>query len=95
MCCMLTSLFFLGPRVAILVWWLIDYDRWRIAFDNFWIAFIGFLLLPWTTLMYVIVAPNGVNAFDWVWLVLALIIDISSYTGGAYGNRERWGYAGA
>lgn len=95
MCCMLTSLFFLGPRVAILVWWLIDYDRWRIAFDNFWVAFIGFLLLPWTTLMYVIVAPNGVNAFDWVWLALAVIIDITSYTGGAYGNRERWGYAGA
>jgi hypothetical protein len=92
---MLTSLFFLGPRAAILVWWLIDYDRWLLAFDNFWIAFIGFLLAPWTTLMYVIVAPTGVNGFDWVWLTLAVIIDIGSYTGGAYGNRERWGYAGA
>ncbi len=95
MCCMLTSLFFLGPRVAILVWWLIDSARWEAAFDNFWLAFIGFLLAPWTTLMYVIVFRGGVTGFDWVWMALALIIDISSYTGGAYGNRERWGYAGA
>jgi hypothetical protein len=90
---MLTSLFFLGPRVAILVWWLVSYDRWDAAFDSFWIAFIGFLLAPWTTLMYVIVAPNGLNGFDWVWIALAVVIDVSSYTSGAYSNRERMGYA--
>jgi hypothetical protein len=30
--------------------------------------------------------------FDWVWLGLALVADIASYSGGAYGNRNRLGY---
>lgn len=93
MCCMLTSLFFLGPRFAILVWWLIDTSRWELAFDSFWVSLLGFLFVPWTTLMYVIVAPGGVKGFDWVWITLAVVIDISMYTGGAFGNRDRFATA--
>ena len=89
MCCMLTSLVFLGPRAAILIWWLVDTDRWKLAFDSFFVAFLGFLFVPWTTLMYVVVAPGGVEGFDWVWMILAILVDIGAYTGGAYGNRGR------
>ena len=89
MCCMLTSLVFLGPRVAILVWWLIDTSRWEAAFDNFWVALLGFIFVPWTTIFYVLVAPGGVKGFDWVWLAIGIVIDISMYTGGAFGNRGR------
>ena len=41
--------------------------------------------------MYLIVwSPiTGVSGFDWVWLGLAVVADIASYGGGAYGNRER------
>ena len=35
------------------------------------------------------VGGAGVVGFDWLWLGLALIADIASYGGGAYGNRER------
>ncbi len=90
MCCMLTSLMFLGPRFAILVYWLIDTTRWQLAFDSFIVAFLGFLFVPWTTLMYVIVAPGGVRGFDWVWITLTVLADVSAYTGGAYGNRDRF-----
>ena len=86
MCCMLTSLFFLGPRIAILVWWLVDQTRFEIAFDSFWVAFLGWLLLPWTTIFYVLVAPGGVTGFDWVWIVIGVLIDVSMYTGG-FGRR--------
>jgi hypothetical protein len=37
--------------------------------------------------MYVIIFP--VIGFDWIWLGLALLADIGSYTGGAYGNRNQ------
>jgi hypothetical protein len=50
---------------------------------------LGFLFLPWTTLMYVSVAPLGVVGFDWFWIALAVVADIVTYTGGAYGNRDR------
>jgi hypothetical protein len=87
---MLTTLVLIGPRAAILIWWLVDMQRWEAAFNSFWVALLGFIFLPWTTLMYVLVAPTGdVVGFDWVWLALALVLDIAMYTGGAYGNRNR------
>ena len=94
MCCFLTTLFLLGPRAAILVWWLINPLRFELAFSSFFWSFLGFLILPWTTLMYLAVwSPvNGVYGFDWVILGLGLLADIASYTGGGYGNRRRIGF---
>ena len=89
MCCVFALLVIAGPRAAILVWWLLDQVRWNLAFDTFLWPFLGFLLLPWTTLMYVLVFPGGVDGFDWVWLGLGLAADILSYGGGAFGNRDR------
>jgi hypothetical protein len=68
---------------------LINPARWQLAFDSFLWPLLGFLFLPWTTLMYVIVFVGGVTGFDWVWLGLALLADIGSYAGGGYGNRDR------
>ncbi len=89
MCCLFTTLVLFGPRLAILFWWLIQPVRWNLAFETFLVPFLGFLFLPWTTLMYVMVAPGGVTGFDWIWLALMLFADISSYVGGAYGNRNK------
>ena len=89
MCCLFTTLVLLGPRAGILIWWLIQPLRWQATFPQFIWPLLGFLFLPWTTLMYVVVAPFGIAGFDWVWLILAFLADIVSYTGGAYGNRDR------
>jgi len=68
--------------------------RWQVTFPNSWLVpLLGSLFLPWLTLMYVIIAPGGVTGFDWVWLGLALVADLASYGGGAYGNRNRLGYS--
>ena len=64
MCCIFASLVFVGPRFAILVWWIIDQVRWEAAFSNFFVAFVGWLLVPWTTITYVLVYPNGINGVD-------------------------------
>ncbi len=89
MCCIVTVLLLIGPRAAILVWWLIDSVRWTSVFGSFIWPLLGFLFLPWTTLAYVLVAPGGVAGFDWVWLAIGLIVDIGMYSGGVYGNRDR------
>ncbi len=91
MCCFFSVLLFLGPRAAILIWWLVNPLLWQATFDRFIWPLLGFIFLPWTTLMYVIVAPagTGVVGFDWLWLGLALLADISMYAGGGYGNRDR------
>ena len=94
MCCLLSVIVFLGPRMGILFWWLLDQNRWDRAFDSFVWAFLGFIFLPWTTLMYVVVGLGGLRGFDWVFMGIAVLMDLSAYSSGAYGNRERgMGYA--
>ena len=92
MCCFFAASVFLGPRAAILVWWLIDIDRWNAAFSNLIWPVVGFFFAPWTTLTWVIIAPNGVTGLDWVILGIGVLADLASYSGSLYGNR---GYAGA
>ena len=89
MCCFFTSLMLLGPRFGILVWWLMNPVRWNLAFQSFIWPFLGFLFLPWTTLMYVGVGMNGLTGFDWVWMGMAVLADIGMYAGGGYGNKDR------
>jgi len=89
MCCAIAVLFALGPRAAILVWWLFDQLRWAAAFDTFIWPFLGFLLAPWTTLMYVAVFPAGINGFDYLFLGLGVVFDVFSWFGGGYTNRDR------
>ena len=89
MCCFVATLFALGPRAAILIWWLIEPVRWNATFDTFIWPLLGFIIAPWTTLMYAAVFPAGINGFDFVWLGLAVAMDVISWTGGAYTNRSR------
>lgn len=95
MCCFFTALVFFGPRLALLVWWLLDQVRFALAFTGSFIwPLLLFIFLPWTMIFYLLVFPGGITGFDWIWLGLGLLFDIVSYTGGGYGNRNRIpGYA--
>jgi hypothetical protein len=87
--CLFLSLLLLGPRAVIILWWLIEPARWALVYDSFILPFLGFLFLPWTTLMYLLVAPAGLTGFDWVWMGLAVAADVASVAGGALGGRGR------
>jgi hypothetical protein len=89
MCCVVAALFAIGPRAAILLWWLVEPVRWNAAFDNFVWPFVGFLVAPWTTLAYVLVYPAGITGFDYIWLGLGVAFDLFSWFGGGYTNRRR------
>jgi hypothetical protein len=52
---------------------------------------LGWLFLPWTTLMYIAVYPGGVQGFDWILMGLAIFTDMATYFGG-YRERERAPY---
>lgn len=94
MCCLITILAFLGPRIAIIAWYIFDPGRWAEAFSfapfsPLILTCVGFFLLPWTTIMYVWVFTGGLTVIDWILIGIALLVDLSSYGGGAYGNRDR------
>ena len=92
--CFFFLVLFLGPRAGILFWWIVDPNRWSAAFNSVVWPILGFLFLPWTTLMYVAVAPLGhVDGWDWLWLALAFVADIASLSASGYSNRSRLGYA--
>ena len=90
MCCFFLGLWFLGPRFAFLIYWLLAPLKVNLAFTglNFpWLVGIaGLVFLPWTILMFVIVAP--LNGWDWLWIGLAIGADIATYMGGTYKRKE-------
>lgn len=86
MCCWLVIAFAFAPRVALVFMWLFT-GRIGQAFDSFLIPLIGFFLLPWTTLIFVLVAPGGIGLIDVVLIVIALVADLGSW-GGGYRSRS-------
>jgi hypothetical protein len=88
-CCLFAVLLAGAPRLAFVLWWLFQPLRMQTTFSSFIWPLIGVLFLPWTTIMYVIVFPGGVNGFDWLWLGLALVIDIGVYAGNARARMQQ------
>ena len=71
-------LFALFVRLALLVVWLSTPLVQR-AFQGGWILpLLGLLLLPITTLTYVLVyyIAGGVTGWGWLWIVLAFLLDL-------------------
>ncbi|MFN8475662.1 MAG: hypothetical protein U0822_26000 [Anaerolineae bacterium] len=98
MCCGLLTLAIFGPRVLDVLWWLVQPARWQLAFAGWpilwWIwPVLGIIVLPWTTLMFILVAPGGVEGLNWLWIGLGLVADIATYGGGA-GRKSVPGYSG-
>jgi hypothetical protein len=87
MCLLFGILVLLGPRALIFFWWLVEPGRWGLTFQSAFIPVIGFLFLPWTTIMYVLVFPSGIEGLDWLWLGIGLAADLGSYGSSAWGNR--------
>jgi len=89
MCCVISSFFFLGPRAAVIIWWLINPARLNMAFSNIFLLIAGTLFLPLTTLTYAVVFPQGLFGLDWLWLAIAAMVDLSLYGGGIFSRRNR------
>ena len=64
MCCILTIMTFLGPRVAVLVWWLVSWSYWQSAYETAFWPIIGIIFAPWTTLFYMFAYLSGDRIVD-------------------------------
>ncbi|MFC1617704.1 hypothetical protein ACFL2B_00310 [Patescibacteria group bacterium] len=89
MCCFIASIVLFGPRIVMFFWWLFDPARFDITFTSFIWPLLGFIFVPWTTMAYILVFPGGVNGLDWLWIGLALLLDIISYGGGVYSRKKK------
>jgi len=95
----LTALVSTFSRIMLLCVWLARPAMMNAAFSTFIIPCLGFLFLPFTTLMYVILIQGvgAIQGLDWLWLILAVVLDIASVAGAGVANRDRIpaGYPGS
>ena len=85
--CMILLLSLIGPRVALGFVWIftILVDR---AYDNVIVPILGFVFLPWTTLVYALAYDgNGVSAIGWFFVAMAALGDVSSITAARRGQQ--------
>ena len=93
MCCLAFTAGFLGPRLALFLWWVFG-DKVDLAFDTWLWPLLGLIFLPWTTLAYVLAwGPlNGVSGIGWLVVALGFAADIATYSSRAAKNRYQTAY---
>jgi len=93
MCCLALTAGVIGPRVALLAWWIFG-DKVDAAFSSWIWPLLGLLLLPWTTLMYVIAwGPlNGVSGAGWLLVALGVGLDVATYSARAAKSKYQSAY---
>lgn len=97
--CLFAILAGLFPRIADLLIWLARPTQFMAPFNGMYLwPILGIIFLPFTTLMYVFMWTPGVglNGWDWLWLGLAVVLDISHFGTTAWSNRNQVpGYSGS
>ena len=92
MCCLALVTLGLGPRIALVAWWIFG-DKVDLAFDSWIWPLLGILVLPWTTLAYVIAWSPVVGidgGWDYLLIFLGVLADIATYS--ARGAKGRTSY---
>ncbi len=95
--CLFAMLAAMFPRVGAVILWLARPAMFTTAFNGSWFwPLLGVIFLPFTTIMYVLlVGPTGLTGWDWLWIALAVVLDVSHYSTNVYSNRNRIpGYSG-
>ena len=78
-------------RIMLLMEWIARPAMMNAAFNTFILPCLGFMFLPFTTLMYVwlVQGVGGIQGIDWLWLILAVLLDVASVAGAGMANRDR------
>jgi hypothetical protein len=82
--CIVVLLGMLLPRVTLALLWL--FTLWTQVLEPWWLGFLGFLALPYTTLAYVLIhrwsGDVTVHSMPHLILILvALLFDVSAWGG--------------
>ncbi|MDD3777517.1 MAG: hypothetical protein PHN32_07930 [Actinomycetota bacterium] len=90
MCCVISAAILIGPRIALLVWWLINPLLFAYAFHHWFWPLLFALFAPFTMIFYLLAwhMSPGVAGMEWLLIGLGVILDLSSYGGSRY-SRHR------
>ncbi len=80
-------------RIMLLGFWLGRPVQWQAVMGQTPVlSCLGFLFLPVTTMMYVwlqTAQAGPLQGFDWVWLGMAVLVDVATAASAGYSNRDR------
>jgi hypothetical protein len=88
--CLLALMGAFAPRLLFLIIWIARPAYVDAVFDTFVFPLLGLIFLPFTTLLWVLLdaPPTGIDGFDWFWIFIAVLMDLSHYAT-AYTQRGR------
>ena len=79
-------------RIALLIFYFSRPVAWNAAFPGgFLLPCLGFLFLPFTTMVYawLMQGVGAIQGIDWLWLGLAVLCDVANLGAAGYANRNR------
>jgi len=85
--CFILLFSLIGPRFALGFTWIFTslVDR---AYDDMFVPVLGFVFLPWTTLMYALAYDGqNVSSLGWFFVALGVFADVSSIAGARRGQQ--------
>ena len=79
--CLLVLLSAFAPRLIVLFAWIARPTYFDAVFDTWILPLAGLIFLPFTTLMWLLLGapPEGIHGLDWLWIVLAVLLDLGQY----------------
>ena len=80
--CLVTLIALISPRFALILLWIFG-DLLSKAFGSWIVPLLGFFFLPWATITYAAMYDWGsghhVTGFEWLFVILAFLLDLGSY----------------
>ena len=91
--CLLAFWIAAAPRFFLIIAWIFS-DRWPVVWQgDFLIPLLGIAFAPFTTVMYMLVwKPTGIQGWDWLWIILGVMMDIGHYGQMAANRKQVPGY---
>jgi hypothetical protein len=82
------------PRLGLFIIWIARPALVNAAFDTWILPFLGIIFLPFATLIYVVLYTPGVglSGWEWFWVVLAAVLDVTHWAASATQRRQIPGY---
>jgi hypothetical protein len=93
--CLLAFAASIAPRVVLLLAWIFS-ERWDIVWKGQWLwPLLGIIFLPYTTIMYMLTwSASGIHGWDWMWILMGLMLDVMKYGQIANNRKGIPGYPG-
>jgi hypothetical protein len=88
--CLFLLIALLSPRLGIIFLWAFTNYVVPRSFDTWIWPLLGLIFLPWTTLLYILVAApaGGISFWGWLFVALGLLMDLSSHAN-SYASRSQ------